>query len=163
MNFPRPNGVPAGRVGEYACHFRDGSAFVERMVRLRTRPLRLLTSLLAVAFLLAPSADAQRKKPAKKKPAAAAKHKPAPKAAAPAASQPAAPAEPAAPEPEPEPEPMPAKKPKEKSDEAEPPLSEVSPEEDKGVVEKDKPTKMGPLVDAQVGLKGFQRHLAYQR
>ena len=80
------------------------------MVRFRTRSLRLLTSLLAVAFLLSPSADAQRKKPAKKKPAAAAKHKPANKAAPPAASQPAAPAEPAAPEPEPEPEPMPQEK-----------------------------------------------------
>jgi hypothetical protein len=134
------------------------------MLRHRLRPLRLLTSLLAVAILVAPSADAQRKKP-KKKPAAAATAKPkaAPKAApAPAAKEPPAAAEPAAPEPEPEPEPMPKKK-APKSEEAEAPAPESSPEEDKGVVEtKEKGSKKPPMIDAEIGLKGFQRHLAYQ-
>jgi hypothetical protein len=137
------------------------------MVRIRSRYLRLLTSLLTAAVLFAPSADAQRKKPAKKKPAAGAKHKPAPKPAPPAAaSQPAAPAEPAAPEPEPEPEPMPKKKDKAAAEESEPPPSSEgsSPEEDKGVTDKDKDKgpKVGNFLDAQIGLKGFQRHLAYQ-
>jgi hypothetical protein len=131
------------------------------MFRLQTRPLRLLTSLLAAAVLLAPAADAQRKKP-KKKPAAAAKHKPAPKPAPPAATQPAAPAEPAAPEPEPEPEPMPAKKNKASEESDAPPPESAPVDEDKGVVEKAKPPNKAPLIDAELGLKGFQRHLAYQ-
>jgi hypothetical protein len=114
--------------------------------------------------LLAPAADAQRKKP-KKKPAAGAKHKPAPKPAPPGAASKPAPAEPAAPEPEPEPEPepMPAKKTKGSDEAAEAPAPESAPaDEDKGVVEKEKPAKAGPLLDAEIGLKGFQRHLAYQ-
>jgi hypothetical protein len=51
-----------------------------------------------------------------------------------------------------------------KTEEAEAPSSELSPEEDKGVVEvKDKGgSKKPPLLDAEVGLKGFQRHLSYQ-
>jgi hypothetical protein len=138
------------------------------MLRFRTRYLRFLTSLLAAAILVAPSADAQRKKP-KKKPAATAKPKAGTKAAPPAAAAKEPPAaEPAAPapEPEPEPEPMPKKKPKaEKAEEAEAPAPDSNPEEDKGVSaakDKDKSTKMGPLLDAEIGLKGFQRHLAYQ-
>jgi hypothetical protein len=59
---------------------------------------------------------------------------------------------------------MPKKKPSkaEKAEDTEAPASEGNPEEDKGVVEKAKPSKMGPLIDAEIGFKGFQRHLAYQ-
>jgi hypothetical protein len=133
----------------------------------RTRSLRFLTSLVAVSLLLAPSADAQRKKP-KKKPAATAKPhkgtKPAPPAAA--APAPAAPAEPepAAAEPEPEPEPMPAKKGK-KGDDIETPAPTESAEADTGVEHKEHAgdkASVAPLLDAEIGLKGFQRHLVYQ-
>jgi len=135
----------------------------------RTRSLRYLASLVAVSFLLAPSAEAQRKKP-KKKPAATAKSRSGTKPAPPAAAAPAAPAAPAAeapaaPEPEAEPEPMPAKKGKPaKSDdtEAAPPPADNA-EADTGVEKKhgDKASP-SPLLDAEIGLKGFQRHLAYQ-
>jgi hypothetical protein len=128
----------------------------------RTRSLRYLASLVAVSFLLAPSAEAQRKKP-KKKPAAAAKARGGAKPAAPApAPAPAAPAEAAAPEPEPEPEPMPAKK--GKKDETEAPAPTESAEADTGVEKKERAEKpsAAPLIDAELGFKGFQRHLAYQ-
>jgi hypothetical protein len=133
------------------------------MAEFKIRPIRLLSSLLAVALLVSPSAEAQRKKP-KKKPVAGATAKPKAARAAPApAPQPAPAAEPAAPEPEPEPEPAPPKKNKSpKVEEAEAPAPE-NPEEDRGVSEKEKGTKTSaPLIDVEIGLKGFQRHLAYQ-
>jgi hypothetical protein len=114
---------------------------------------------------LAPSAEAQRKKP-KKKPAATAKPhgkpKPAPPAAAPAAPEPPAAAEP---EPEPEPEPMPAKKkPKADDTEAPAPSGDTAPEADTGAERKEQGGKpaVAPLLDAEIGIKGFQRHLTYQ-
>jgi hypothetical protein len=134
------------------------------MIRsVRVGPLRLITSLVAVAFLLAPTADAQRKKP-KKKPAASAMPKSAPAKPAPPEAAPPAPAA-AEPPPEAEPEPMPAKKTKPpKAEEAEEKPTEPTEEErDKAQKpDKDKGGKQPSLLDAELGMKGFQRHLAYQ-
>ena len=127
------------------------------------RPVRLITSLIAVALLLAPSADAQRKKP-KRKPGATTKSISAPtKPAPPAAAEP----EPAAAEPAPEPEPAPTPTKKTaapKADEVEETPTEPSHEErDKAEkADKNKVSSQVPLLDAEVGLKGFQRHLVYQ-
>jgi hypothetical protein len=131
---------------------------------LRTRPLRFLTSLLAVSLLMATSADAQKKKPPKKKPGATAPARP---------SHPPEPppeATPAAPEPAPEPEAEPAKPRKKRKapvveETEEKPLEPT--EEDKEPEkandhDKDKASKGPALLDVALGLKGFRRSLAYQ-
>src|SRR5260221_7000168 len=133
----------------------------------RTRTSRLIATLAAAAILTAPSADAQRKKP-KKRPAATAKPKHAPAKAAPGAAPAPAPGV-AAPEEDPEPMPPPKKGKPDTEPEEPAPAADPSESGDKGVdrdkgVEKDKDAAGKPpsLLDLEVGIKGFQRHLVYQ-
>lgn len=126
-----------------------------------TRASRLILTLTAVAILVGPSAEAQRKKP-KKRPAATAK--PRPKATKPAAPE-AAPAPEATPEEEAEPPPSKTKPPKPVDAEEKPPESSEETERPAEVdrdKDRDKDARLGSLLDLEIGMKGFQRHLVYQ-
>ncbi len=128
------------------------------------RPIAFTSSLVALALLLSPSADAQRKKaPRKKKPAVTAKPKPTgPAPAAPAPAAPAAPANPPPEEPPPEPTDKAAKPPKTEGAEEKPPEEQDQQrqkEREKEKEEKEKP--LPPILDLSIGIKAFQRHLSY--
>ncbi len=125
-----------------------------------------IATLLATVMLVAPSADAQRKKaPARKKPAVTAKPKarPKPPAATKPAPTPAAPETPAESDAaEAEPPTTPSSKPVE-AEEKPTPRDEASHEADKDKdKDKSKESPLPPLLDLEIGAKLLQRHLLYK-
>jgi hypothetical protein len=123
-----------------------------------------VASILALAVAVASPALAQRKKPATKKPAATApaKHKKGAPKPAPAPPPPAPPAEePAPPPPEPKPAPRPRSK-KVTTVVATPSVAETPDfEPERPAPSREAETPRGPLLDAELGVHGFQRHLRY--